>query len=305
MLPLLMSAPVLSAPADADAAALRGAILRASKQAGSRYGMQVSCTDKKGHRAFRLFPGGIAVWMDSKQVRLSEPERSDLLGKLLEYDFASMQPMYGSMAEAEDADAAFRVSCLVEVHIEGLEKSSAQQVDGQQSAELKSLAAALLDRVEPLAAAGLTANDLQDGLEKLAKGVLAPETFMLRLVDLPMDSQSGTGSILRIEAGAASRQAYSPGRELGKQSWVPLADCQLENLATAIRAANLPALPANLWSESHVELEVHVLNRAKAVIAGPFMRLKSKSAGNDQRRFDRLLGSMRALNPEDLAHCPE
>ena len=304
-LPLLLQAQAVNTPAEADSKTLQAALQRASRQAGSPYSLQVHCTDQKGHRAFMLFPGGIAIWEDSTQVGLTDVERSELLAKLLRRGFAAMAPMYGSGDEADESDVAFRVSCMVSVQIDGLEKSSAQQADGPQSAELKGLAADLLDQVEPLVANGLTAADLQDGLEKLASGVLAPEAFRLRLVDLPAAGGAVTGSILRVAAGGVSRQAYAPGRELGTQSWLPLAHCRIQDLAMAIRAANLPALPANLWSGSYIELEVRVLNHAKTIIARSFARLKAKSPGEDQQRFDRLLDHLQALNPAEMAHCPK
>ena len=280
---------------DETSTSLQEIIETASRQPGAPFGLQVDCLDGKGYRSLRLFPGGVAVWNGKMQIQVDEAGRSGLLASLLQSGFAAMEPMYGEGGEAEEFDAAFQVSCQVTLKINGLEKHSAQHVNGPQSAELKNLSAALLDQLEPLTAAGITVADMQDALEKLANGKLALQTLSLRMVDLPANSSQSPGSILRISAGEVSRQVYTPGQAFGPLFPVPLEHNQVAELAKVLGTARFSELPGNLWSAGYIEIELAVLNQGHTVIARPFARLKDQDLGQAQRRFDDLTAWLRAF----------
>jgi hypothetical protein len=303
MAPALAQQPAPEAAETALARQLEAAMQRAAGQDGPAFGLQVYCTDLQGIRAFDLFPSGVAIWKDATQLRLSGPQRKALLNRLLDAGFAEFEPLYGRIDEAEEADPAFRVSCQVALEIDGLEKSSAQMADGPQSEALTGLAAALLDQVEPLVADGVSAASLQDGLDKLANGVIAPEALKLRLLFLPAGEQGKAGSVLRIDAGRAARQVYSPGRELGTESWTALGPCRIAELARAIKQADLADIPVNLWSDDHIELAVQLLAYDKTVTARQFTRLKSKQPGASQQRFEALVKLLQTFEPALAASC--
>lgn len=297
--------PVVPESGTVGSGELAAVIRRGSEIARSPYAMEVNCTDEKGIRSFELFPDGVAIWKNQVQIRLSEAIQTGLLLDLLEWGFPDLAPSYGGKAELKKPAAPLRVSCQIGLEIEGLQKSSVQQVDGQQSAQLIGLAGALLDRVEPLVGEGLGAADIHDGLQKLDQGLLAPQSLKLRFVELPPEAEDKAGSILRIAAGAVSRQLYSPGRLLGPQEWTPLGRCHLLELAAAMRQADLASLPANLWSESHFELEVDLLGHGKTILARPFTRLRLKNPGELQNKFDRLVRVLQGFDPSQPASCRE
>ena len=276
---------------------------RTSAQDSPAFELQVYCTDIKGIRGFDLYPSGVAIWKEATQLRLAGPQRSALLNEMRDAGFADFEPLYGRVDEPEEAEPAFRVSCQVALQVDGMEKSSAQMADGPQSAELTSLAAALLDQVEPLLTDGVSADSLQDGLEKLVSGVLAPEALKLRLLFLPGGEDGKAGSVLRIDAGRASRQIYSPGRELGTESWTTLGPCRIAELAKAIKQADLADVPVNLWSSDHIELAVQLLAYDKTVTARQFTRLKSKDLGAPQQRFNELVKLLQTFEPAMAANC--
>jgi len=265
-------------------AALRAAV--ASEQ--PHFHLQVSRTNLDGQRSLEVFPSGVAIWNLTTQIELPVTTRSSLLGVLEDSGFAEMLPSYGGKRMPGSGEAALRVICRVELEIGGLGKSSVQLADGEQSEQLADLADALLDLAEPLAAVGVTATDLSDGLRKLAQGKLAVETFQLRFVRLPAKAAAGDGEILTIRNGEASRKSYTPGRGTADEVSQPMTGARLEALVAALLEADVASLPVNVWSKDHIELGLQVLGLRKAVVARDFERLKSIENGDAPKRFERL-----------------
>jgi hypothetical protein len=243
-------------------------------------------TDENGQRSFELFPSGVAVWNRRAQITLPPAVRASLLEILRKKKFADLAPSYGGKGKPGLEGAALRITCRVALELDGLEKTSVQQADGEQSAELAALADALLDRVEPLAVNGMTADDLEDGLRKLAGGDLAPEVFRLRFLWLPDD---GDGEILLMRDGLESRKAYAPGRHIGEETTSKLTSDRLTAVIKALLAADVASLPVNLWSDELVEIEVAVFGYRTTVIGRDFSRLASDEESDAGKRFARLV----------------
>ena len=231
------------------------------------FDLRVDCTEQDSRRSLAVIGGTVAVWGSERQVRLAAKDHDALIDLLLDADFAHFAPRYGETPRADKQEAPLRVSCRIHVAVQGLEKASVQLLDGEQSEQLLGLARRLLDRIEPLAAAGVTAADLEDGLSKLAEGTLAPEVLGLRFLALPEAGGNEAGTILRIEDGRISRQDYAPGKAVGPVRWQGLAQCQLRDIVSALHDARFWELPVNLYADKLTELEVHVLSQRKTVIA--------------------------------------
>ena len=257
--------------------------------------LRVDCADEEGFRSLEVFPSGVAIWNGRVQVQPAIAVRVALLETLIRRDFSSLEASYGGREGPGSPQGALRIVCRVVVDIDGLHKSSVQLADGEQSPELGALAGELLDQVAPLAAAGVIADDLGDGLAKVEAGTLAPETFALRFVQLPAPGGDGTGSILRIEDGVLSRQPYAPGRAVGEAVTVDLEGSDLAALVAAIRKADPETLPVNLWSEGYLEIEVRVLQHRRTTMARPFSRLEGRQGSEPQQRFDRLVAALRKV----------
>jgi hypothetical protein len=272
---------------------LSAALGQAERKPGSPFRLQVNCTDQKGSRSFILFPGGVTIWNGRSQVMLPVAAQTGLLTTLLERGFPEFAAIYGG--QKRPGEAAARVSCRIGIELEPWQKSSEQRSGGEQSAQLAGLAAALLDQVEPFAGNGVIPVSLQDGLDKLAGGQLAPQSLRLRFVDVPTRSYVQPGSVLRLRGGKASRQTYSPGRADGEKTLQPLQQEQFLELILALQAAQLDSLPGKLWSEDQLELEVQVLAFRKTILARPFKRLDRAALEPEQQRFDTLLPSLREM----------
>jgi len=272
---------------------LSAALGQALKTPGSPFHLQVNCNDQKGIRSFNLFPGGVTIWNGRSQVMVPVATQTALLKTLLEQGFPKFEAIYGG--KKRPGEAAARITCRIGLELEPWQKSSEQRSGGDQSAQMTGLASALLDQVEAFAGAGVTPNSLQDGLDKLADGQLAPQSLRLRFLDLPTRSYVQPGTVLRLRGGKASRQTYSPGRNVGQLTWEPLDQEQFSKLVSALQAAQLDNLPGNLWSEDQLELEVQVLAFRKTILARPFTRLDRAALEPEQQRFESLLPVLREL----------
>jgi hypothetical protein len=246
---------------------LTAALEAARADAAISFHLRVDCTDQGTKRSLEVIRGTVAVWSNELQLTLAAEDRSALIDLLLDHDFASFAPRYGENPKAEKQEAPLRVSCRIHLALQGVEKSSVQILDWEQSELLLGLARGVLNRIEPLAARGVAAAGLEDGLTKIADGVLAPEVLSLRLLTLPGAGGGQSGSILRIEGGQISRQAYVPGKTVGQIRTQDLAACQLRDIVSALRGAQFWALPINLHADAVAELEVSVLSQRKIVIA--------------------------------------
>jgi len=270
--------------------------LEAARDApGGPFHLLVDCAGEKGFRGLEVFPSGVAVWNGRSQVELPTAVRVALLETLIRRDFPSLEASYGGREEPGSPKAALRIICRVELDIDGRHKSSVQLADGEQSPELGALAGELLDLAEPLAADGVIADNLSDGLAKVAAGTLAPETFGLRFVQLPEPGSDDTGSILRVEDGVISRQPYAPGRSVGEAMTVDLEGGDFTALVSAIRKTDPETLPVNLWSEAYLEIQVRVLQHRRSIMARPFSRLSGQKGDEPQQRFDRLVAALREI----------
>jgi hypothetical protein len=154
----------------------------------------------------------------------------------------------------------------------------------------------LLDQVEEHTVSGITPDSLQDALEKLNSGQLAPQVLQIRFVDLSEKDGHATGSILQISGGEFSHQAYSPGNSVTSPGWSPLNPDQYQGLLAQLQSIQLENLPGNLWSQDQSDFEIQVLGHKKLVIAKPFKRLDPGADKAAQQRFNSLVRFLRTLN---------
>ena len=209
--------------------------------------------------------------------------------------FPGFEETYGGRPKTGKQEAPLKVSCRIALDIDGMKKSSAQLFDAEQSADLLGLAGRILDDVDKLAGRGVAANDIGDGLDKIAAGVLAPDVLNLRLVSLPADLHSGDGYILRVEAAVISRQTYAPGRAIGTPQSLPITGCQMKRVIDSLRERGFATLPQNLHRADMTELDVSVLGHRKTVIARPGF----PTASNDEQSAFALLIESLQTQPVD------
>lgn len=278
-----------------DAAAFDKALEKAAGDASVPFGFSIHCREEDGIRSARLYPGGVAVWGGKLQIRVGSDLRRLLLNDLQSSGFSSFAPRYGGKSEAERSAGPLRVSCRVEAAVDGLQKESVQLADGEQSPALAGLAASLLDRLEPLASGGVGADSLEDGLEKVAVGALAPDILSVRLVRMPEKSSDADGDIVRIDSARWSWQAYRPGKAGAASDWNPLPAGFASEFADVVVRAQFWTLPVNVPGTGHSEIELRLLDHRKTVVSRAFTRIEPGSMTTEKERFDAVVSAIGRL----------
>jgi hypothetical protein len=288
--------PAAMADAENDAAVGR-ALDRALDGGWDELRIESGCRSDAGFVSVELFGNGVGIWNREAQFRIPEAGLRSLLVALREADFAGMRDSYGGKGDPiEPGHQAPRVTCRVRLGVDGLRKQVVQLQGGRQSEELKRLANRILEECRAPARSGVRADDLGDGLNKVAEGALAAEAFHL-LVNRRGEDAAAAGEnwLLRVDGNRASlsRQPRSGGPAAPL-----LLELQREDLARLARqlgASELGALPANLYAPLYTDVTVAVLGRRKQIQARRFAGLTPASHGEKQRRFDLLFEELNQL----------
>ena len=267
--------------------------------------LEVSCSSDSGElQEFELFASGVGIWNRSRQFELSDAEIQRLLEVLRDGGFAALAGFYGKGGASSEPPQrqSPSIGCRIVLHLDGTAHGSAQRNVGFQSERLRSLALRVLDLFREVGEAGIGADSLADGLDKVADGRLAPETLRLVVHHKPdREALAGgaEGLLLRIEPGRISTRTLGPEPVLGPV--IELADEGAVAEVAALLAAGSPeSLPGNLWADHHTSLSVTVLDHRKQIQAQRFSRLEPTTHGDAQARFDRLFAELRALHERIL-----
>jgi hypothetical protein len=148
------------------------------------------------------------------------------------------------------------------------------------------------------------ADSLEDGLGKIARGELAPETFGLMLHRKPeLDAtERSAGVLLRLAGRILTVRAYDPSTGYGEARSAALEPSELAALVSALAARRPGRLPGNLWAADYTDFELAVLDQRVAVQARRFTGMTHATHGETQLDFDAILAAIGALehrlNPE-------
>ncbi len=309
--------PPMDAPeASGAAATVRRALERALERGGRWQELRVEteCLQDASLRHVEIFGSGTTIWNERRQITLEHGDLVAVLEAILRADFPSMHQLYGKgdpeMQQPDESGegAAIRVICRVVLTLDGVTKQSAQRAQGPQSEELESLAEEIFALVSKPEQDGVTAEDLGDGLAKVADGRLAPEALRVLLHRKDEDVEAGTpeaprdaGYLLRLEG---RRLRVSPFRQpggYGDPVETELDADRLGELANLLADDRVGELPANLYAGHYADLVVEVLNREARVQARRFANLSPKTHGEKQERFERIEEALDALARRMLA----
>lgn len=300
----------------AEGEALDSALRRALDHEGrwDELHLLVECADDGFLTTAEVFGNGVTLWNHQRQSMLDHEDLVGLLETLRDADFPRMRDLYGKEDEEEvpvpsdPPAAALRVICRVVVTLDGTTKQSAQRARGPQSDELKGLAWELLDRVRPAEGEGVTADDLDDGLAKIADGRMAPEALSLVFHRKPELGGRGpqasmvelSGFLLRLDGRRLSVEEFHPAGGYGEPRTRELEGEELSELVARLADNRVGELPDNLWAEDYTDLVIEVLDRSVRVQARQFARMTRTTHGESQVRFDRIAAELEEMAREIL-----
>jgi hypothetical protein len=306
------SAPVPqaeAAPGGASSGAGSGAVSdpvsRALDTALERRGweelrIESECLDAASRLRFAILHGsGVGIWNRDQQFTLPRERLLALLEELDRAGFGALREIHGGKddpAPGAPARWAPRMTCRVLLVLDGVEKQSYQLAEGRQSAELKELAEKVLAVAEELGPGGVTAASLDDGLAKIARGELAPETLALQLQRQTENPNAPEGGwMLRVRGNRAEVSRFTPAAGWSEPRRFQLSRAEVADLGRRLAEAHLEEMPANLHAPAYYDFEVQVLDRKRSLQARGFTGVTPETHGEKQKRFDRLLAALEDL----------
>jgi hypothetical protein len=301
-----------TAPADSDQG-LRQYLREAVTDDAQRESLHllVRCTGEEGTRAAEVYGNGVGIWDFRRQFTLQPEEVASLIEILDEADFAGFAEIYGGRAalatqkrkEEPGACCPMQVVCNVELSFAGGTKRVAQLAKGDQSEQMRQLAEDLLDACEKPGKAGTTADDLTDALEKVAGGILAPETVRVLLHHKPeaVAAAGDAGFLLRVSGGIATSRSYDAEGRLQDAVSLRLSSAEIAALARELAGASLAKLPVNLFAPDYKDLSVEVLNYKQSVTARRFADMTPTTRAEFQAGFQRIYDFLYKLHAQVLS----
>jgi len=297
---------VSHAPLDSrEAQAMSEALSRAIERGWESLHLLTRCPPSARLDSVEVFGSGVGVWNSSRQFAMPADAIRRTLSLLRDAGFAAMPAApRGERGSREEGPRLPRpgteVTCQISLELDGLEKTVVQIRKGDQSEDLRELAAALLDLSRGHAERGITPTGLADALVKVASGELAPELLSLSVQRKPMAGQEGRGWLLAVRRQRAEVRPFTPGEGLGEARGASLDAPEIRALAELLTRDRLPTMPANLWSDVYTDLEVSVMRWGKSIQARRFDGLKPDALGQQQEAFDHLVGRLTQLSQRVL-----
>lgn len=290
--------PVSSPSADDPVARALDASLK--RRAWDDLRIESECLNDAGELRFATLHGtGVGIWNRDRQFTVPRERLIALLEELDRAGFSAMREIYGGAddrAPATPVRWAPRMTCRVQLALDGTEKQSYQLAEGRQSAELKALAEKVLAMAEELGSQGVTAASLDDGLAKIARGELAPETLALQLQRQTENPNAPEGGwMLRVHGDRAEVSRFTPADGWSEPRRFQLSRAEVADLGRRLAEAGLEGMPVNLHAPAYYDFEVQVLNRKRSLQARGFANVTPETHGETQKRFDQLLAALEAL----------
>jgi len=269
------------------------------------------CQEESGRSSQVLIWGnGVGLWNRERQFTLDRSQITRILQAFETYEFPRLRDVYGGKSDPtphppgqEGGAAALRVVCRISLELGGVRKAANQLDIGRFSRELVALSRSVLDICRQPAETGVTAESLDDGLAKIARGQLAPEALSILLHKKP-DRRTGGGRegfLLRIDGRRATNRAFGQVEGYGEERRLELGDGDLAAIAERLRASHVDELPANLYATDYTDFTVIVLNRERRVQARQFSGMTPNTHGDYQEDFIALAATLTELGQRVLA----
>ena len=227
------------------------------------------------HR-LNIYGRGVGIWNGESQFNLKSKEVVSAVDLLLRAKFYDMPDRFAYEEADDERPMPVKMMRAIKVTVGGLSKTVIQDDKGPLSKPFAKLTADLVALCRIPAESALTASSLEDGLRKVADGVLAPETLMVA-VNAPelrsLKSQKGQGWQLAVQHSKLILHSITLDHGVKKVGEQTLEAAEVERLANKLLDSDAPDLPSNLNTAGYTQLTVAVLDQKvrtmARVYAGP------------------------------------
>jgi hypothetical protein len=267
--------------------------------------LTVECRREQTLRSLRAYGHGVAICDERRELPVTRGEVDELLRVLVRDGLDRLAPTYG---HPEQDHAVTQMTCRVDITLPPRHKEVVQLAEGEQSAELSRLAGDLLELCAHRPG-GTTAADLEDGLQKVARGELSAESWSVAVQRRKPASPGevpSEGYVLQL-GGRRARVRLLTRNGVGEASERLLDEAGVRDLARALRELGVARWPANLFDPGYVELSMRVLDHERTIQARPFAgitpgahREAQEALGAALARVDELARSVVAGGPAPL-----
>lgn len=264
-----------------------------SRSDASRADLRISAErylESQGAESVVVYGNGIAIWDRSRQFRVSDGDLERMLEAFDKAEFEAMPANYGEGKKWLRRRVSLREGDST--------KEVLQTVAGEQSKALQTLVEDILAIAKPKAAQAEGIKTLSEGFTQVAQGRLAPQVLSLTVHRKPRE---GKGWLFRVQEGVGSLQTWNGSAYEAPVYW-KLPEERLTKLASILAAAQLEAMPGNLYAQELTELDVRVLDQRKTITARPFQGMQPTTHGERQTRFDQTFGALERLEKDVLAN---
>jgi hypothetical protein len=263
--------------------------------------VRVDVEMRKPARSATIYGNGVGIWWaagpkehdgvrkSQQQFLLSQEQVTQVLQAFRKAGFGSMPRSFGVPNIRPGTKPQVVPSIHLSLTIAGVKKTVHQWDGGEQSKELAALAAEILRlSEEAVKKNGVGATDVADGLQKIARKELAPETLSVS-IQRRIDDQ-GTKAAINWAMTIKGRTVRVHKQAGDQRSWIPVRlqlshpDC--EELVRFLADNGAGNLPTTLYAPNPTYLTVNVLGHGKTYSARPSADPK---AGEQQKQFDRSM----------------
>jgi hypothetical protein len=256
-------------------------------------------------RSLTIYGSGVGIWNREKQFTLTPDEHKELLKRLVSSGLFEM-PERPKPARNVEMNPPVVIRA-VGVRVGDLERVVSQNDRVWTLPELETLVADLFKLCEKAASTGTGASTLEDGLEKVAKGKLAPETLLV-VLNIPPVAASATapaanGVLAVLDGGALKWTEQAPGKAAVAVP-APISAERLRSLAALLAESDFEKLPPNLYRERYVDLRTNVLSRVHSIQARKFAGLDHSKSSAQQKVLEKIIEAILALGPQGQGGPP-
>lgn len=284
-----------ASPTAGEAGGLERTLAQAlERRSWSDLRIDTECRTEAGFRSARVFTSGAGIWNRERQLRLSREQVLALLQEFQAAGFPRMEETYGGNTPTSGKEAALELICRVRLELDGTARQAVQLSKGPKSPELMALADRVLKVAEEAARSGPGADSLAEGLERIARGELAPELLSLHVLRQSETPGAQEGWQLDLEGNRATVRR-NPAPEGEEPRTVRLTPAEVADLAGRLAAARWDELPVNLWASEYTDLQIEVLKGRRSLQARQFAGMTPATHGEAQQRFDRAWEAIEAL----------